>query len=261
MNRIKDIEIKNFKSIRHLKIQDCRRVNVFIGYPNTGKSNLLEAIGLFSSLRLIGENFNFNDICRVKRFSELFFNKDYRNVTNVLINDKLLLELNITKSNDLDIRIQVLNYNNTGRTINIYSSTVQNSQYEFRDHSSLNEPAYKELLEPIRKYDFKPDVIVTHKNLLTLAVPYGTNLLEVLHNNSILRKEIAALFEDYNQKLIIDDDEIIFLKYLSDDTGVSIPNHLVADTLRRLIFYKSAIFSNSNSILLFEEPEAQKKKN
>ena len=72
MNSIKNIEIKNFKSIRHLKIEDCRRVNVFIGYPNTGKSNILEAIGLYSTFLLKEEHFKFNNICRVKRFSELF---------------------------------------------------------------------------------------------------------------------------------------------------------------------------------------------
>ena len=94
------------------------------------------------------------------------------------------------------------------------------------------------------------------KGLFSLAVPFGANLLDILHRDSDLRKEIAGLFEEYNQKLVVDDDEIIFLKYLSDDTGVSIPYHLVADTLRRLIFYKAAIMSNKESVLLFEEPEA-----
>ena len=40
-------------------------------------------------------------------------------------------------------------------------------------------------------------------------------------------------------------------------TGIfSIPYELVADTLQRLIFYKAAIMSNKNCVLLFEEPEA-----
>ena len=37
---------------------------------------------------------------------------------------------------------------------------------------------------------------------------------------------------------------------------VQIPFQMVADTLQRMVFYKSAIRSNENSILLFEEPEA-----
>jgi len=46
---IKNFAIKNFKSIQDLR-SDCRRVNLFIGEPNTGKSNILEAIGLLSHI-------------------------------------------------------------------------------------------------------------------------------------------------------------------------------------------------------------------
>jgi predicted ATP-dependent endonuclease of OLD family len=35
-----------------------------------------------------------------------------------------------------------------------------------------------------------------------------------------------------------------------------VPYNSIADTLQRIIFYKAAIASNENSILLFEEPEA-----
>lgn len=256
MNLIKNIEIKNFKSIRYQKIEGCKRINVFIGYPNVGKSNILEAIGLYSSFKLIGERFKFNDICRVKRFSELFFNKDYRNATNVTLNEKLLLELVQNKSGDLEVRITAKSVTESKKDITIYDSTVSAADYEYRDNRTINEPAYKEIVEAIRKYEFKGDSEINRKGPLVLSVPFGNNLLDVLHGNSTLRKEIALLFEDYKQKLVIDDEEIFFLKYLSDDTGVSIPFHLVADTLRRLIFYKAAILSNENSILLFEEPEA-----
>ena len=62
MSHIKNIEIKNFKSIRHAKIEDCKRVNVFIGYPNVGKSNILEALSLYS---INENNFNFCDFVRI----------------------------------------------------------------------------------------------------------------------------------------------------------------------------------------------------
>jgi AAA15 family ATPase/GTPase len=251
MNPIKNIEIRNFKSIRHLKIEDCRRINLFVGYPNTGKSNLLEAIGLYSTFLLKDEYFKFNDICRVKRFSELFFNKDYRNSGKVIVNDRLLLEVMINQSNDLELR---------GREEvekrNLFEATINNRDFAVRRAKEISDDRFKEIVEPIRKYEFRNDVNIKQQRPFALAVPFGANLLEILHRDSGLRKEIAALFEEYNFKLVIDDDEIIFLKYLSDDTGVSIPYHLIADTLKRLIFYKAAIMSNTDSILLFEEPEA-----
>ncbi len=44
---IKALSVERFKSIRRLQI-NCRRINLFIGEPNTGKSNILEALGFLS---------------------------------------------------------------------------------------------------------------------------------------------------------------------------------------------------------------------
>ena len=44
---IKTLEIENFKSIKKLNIS-CKKLNIFIGEPNTGKSNILESIGILS---------------------------------------------------------------------------------------------------------------------------------------------------------------------------------------------------------------------
>jgi AAA15 family ATPase/GTPase len=40
------------------------------------------------------------------------------------------------------------------------------------------------------------------------------------------------------------------------ENAVSLPFSSIADTLQRVIFFKTAIASSQNSILLFEEPEA-----
>jgi AAA15 family ATPase/GTPase len=251
MNHIKNIEIKNFKSIRHQKIEDCRRINVFVGYPNTGKSNILEALGLYSSFLSANQYFRFNDICRVKRFSELFYNKDYRIPSKIIVNGRLSLELNIDQANNLDMA----GSDDAGQ-VNLFRSSVNNQSFEYRNSRDVPENILSEILAPIRKYEFKNDGPINQQRPFALSVPFGGNLLEILHRDSGLRKEIAGLFEEYNLKLVIDDEEIIFLKYLSDDTGVSIPYHLIADTLKRLIFFKAAMVSNKDCILLFEEPEA-----
>jgi AAA15 family ATPase/GTPase len=257
MQKIDTIEIKNFKSIRHQKIEGCKRVNVFIGYPNTGKSNLLEAIGLFSSLRQKDEYFKFNDLCRVKHFSELFFNKDYREATNININNKLLLELIIIQSNDLSVRISTTSDREGNPDLDsIYSAEISNRDFNYKISRDTTESNYHYIVGSIRKYEFKSDGIINQQRPFTLAIPFGSNLLEVLQRDSNLRKEVASIFDTYDLKLFIDGEEIKFLKYLTDGTGVSIPYHQIADTLRRLIFYKASILSNKDSILLFEEPEA-----
>jgi recombinational DNA repair ATPase RecF len=44
---ITKLSVSNFKSVHQLDI-DCRKINLFIGEPNTGKSNILEALALLS---------------------------------------------------------------------------------------------------------------------------------------------------------------------------------------------------------------------
>jgi len=46
--------IKNFKSIKEAQLS-CKRINLFIGEPNTGKSNLLESIALLSYIYTMEE--------------------------------------------------------------------------------------------------------------------------------------------------------------------------------------------------------------
>ncbi len=44
---IKNLHVKNFNSIKDLDI-DCSRVNIFIVELNTGKSNILDIVRIFS---------------------------------------------------------------------------------------------------------------------------------------------------------------------------------------------------------------------
>lgn len=50
MEGFKNLEIKNFRGIDHLSIDDFSRVNVFLGQNNSGKSSVLEAITLISGM-------------------------------------------------------------------------------------------------------------------------------------------------------------------------------------------------------------------
>ena len=50
MDGFKNIDIKNFRGIEHLKIDDFARVNVFLGQNNSGKSSVLEALMLLMGM-------------------------------------------------------------------------------------------------------------------------------------------------------------------------------------------------------------------
>ncbi|EIA0529525.1 AAA family ATPase, partial [Campylobacter jejuni] len=44
---INSIEIKNFKGIKDLKLEDFSKINFFVGKANTGKTSILEALYAF----------------------------------------------------------------------------------------------------------------------------------------------------------------------------------------------------------------------
>ena len=50
MDGFRNIEIKNFRGIEHLKIDDFSKVNVFLGQNNSGKTTVLEAIAMLMSM-------------------------------------------------------------------------------------------------------------------------------------------------------------------------------------------------------------------
>lgn len=68
---ITSLNVEWFKSIREVNI-DCRRVNVFIGEPNAGKSNILEALGVVSWCGL-GQKQPLSPFVRMGNMMDLFF--------------------------------------------------------------------------------------------------------------------------------------------------------------------------------------------
>ncbi|MDR1543433.1 MAG: hypothetical protein LBS50_03280 [Prevotellaceae bacterium] len=79
------VEIGNFKSIKPLRLDDCRRINLFIGYQNAGKSNIIEALSLFSVQYLEDGDF-LSKLIRVEYINELFYNAKNDNSTFVKTN-------------------------------------------------------------------------------------------------------------------------------------------------------------------------------
>ena len=150
MSHIKTIEIKNFKSIRHQKIEDCRRVNVFIGYPNVGKSNILEALGLYCV-----DSESLKKIIRVKEDPTIFFDGLIDTDLSVSLNKEYLIEGKYEK-NEFNLIWKFLNrdaiVNATGltqfeflelyryrfRSFNFSSRSAQNDQWKIETPKTIN---------------------------------------------------------------------------------------------------------------------------
>jgi AAA15 family ATPase/GTPase len=110
-----------------------------------------------------------------------------------------------------------------------------------------------------KKYIFNPK-IKTNKTIIApfLIPPYGENLFRIIENRPELREVFGRWFKEYNLRLVLDrtSNSIKIQKEVGENEVFILPYSMIADTLQRLIFYKTAVASNQNSVLIFEEPEA-----
>lgn len=238
------ITIENFKSIQHIELEDCRRINLFIGKPNVGKSNLLEAISLFSLpyLRYTKKK-TIRQFIRVENDAELFFDGDIENRISVQ-SSQGNVSLDET-SNGLYAELSLMDAGLSPVGILFNELTTKRNIEEI----SFN---------PFKSYYF-PNSFEKEKNPLTcLLPPYGSNLMSIVSQLPQLKEELNDIFNAYGLQYAFDTNsqEIKVIKQKKPGEIFLIPFHSVADTLQRMIFYKAAIESNHNSILTFEEPEA-----
>jgi len=76
-NFFNSVRITNFKSLKDVTLSDCKRINLLIGKPNVGKSNILEAIGTYSLPYIkYSEGEKINQFIRLENIPELFFDGD-----------------------------------------------------------------------------------------------------------------------------------------------------------------------------------------
>jgi AAA15 family ATPase/GTPase len=250
-NFIDHINISNFKSIRNLNLEGLTRINLFIGKPNVGKSNILEALGVFSLPYLKNNSNKISNIVRAENKAELFFdgliNNDIKIETNIgkyvgTVTEKLIPE-KITWNPNLLFIIQILS---STYTLNF----DQNLKFTIRSENYVP--------PKIKYYNFKTEVKGKRSNVSFLLPPSGDNILSTIEFYPELKNEIKNLFNEYNLELVFDraSQELKIIKPSKHGEIFLIPYNSIADTLQRIIFYKTAIGSNQNSVLIFEEPEA-----
>ena len=270
------LEIRNFKSVEHLELS-CRRVNVLIGEPNTGKSNILEALGLISYVGHSSNPNNLREFVRCDDTSSLFYDGD--------INRELQIILNIAHTSDSyqdfpyvsepfrtrlhlgfsdgrfkgDVVTEGALIQETG-TEQRYIAVVSGAYSISGDHRSLDvrRTNVAEVdAEAFKFYRFTPLSTFPEKGGSFLLPPSGANLLALLLQNRDLRVDANRPFLSRGLRLGLrpQENKIEVLKDF-DDVIVSHAYHLASDTFQRLVFYMAALHTNSDSVLVFEEPEA-----
>jgi AAA15 family ATPase/GTPase len=262
---LKNITIQTFKSIQHLEIKDCNKINLFIGPPNVGKSNILEALSLFDVVDVFHNKENqqlyrdikgdvfiphtLDRIIRIENLPDLFYLGDISKYSVVSTNQYVCQ----SKISDNILQVSI-----SGASGNNFSSTsVFSKDLKFK-FGSVSVP-YSTCMPKLYKFSLKTkDENYEVGSFDVLNSPFGENITEVIQYNSVVKKEIFDFLKFQGVNLIFDTTEhkIRIILMHTDNVFFTIPYSSIADTLQRIIFYKTAVKSNKYSILLFEEPEA-----
>lgn len=243
-NRLEHITIDNFKSIRHLEIDKLHRINLFIGRPNVGKSNIIEALSLFS-IPYLRENTSrkLTNLIRLETESELFYNGNTERDASISTS---LGRCRFGYNPKEGLKFE-LDFHGNSFVYKVDEKLVVKGGFK----NDFFEP-------PIKKYAFKQDVKYKRAHAKYLVPPFGFNLLSIIENYETLKQDVYKLFKEYNLEIAFDKGSQTIKIIQSDKNNdiFLIPYNSIADTLQRIIFYKAAIVSNNDSVLLFEEPEA-----
>jgi AAA15 family ATPase/GTPase len=250
---ITKLSISNFKSIRQLNI-DCRKVNLFIGEPNTGKSNILEVLALLSYCGQPGD-VPLRDYVRFQTMLDLFSDRladqavEIRVVTSDASHPELLLALKADQS-----KVQ-------------FQTSQKEARAGFRPFRIVTYTGDVEetvmvstVMARIKFFRFKKLDRYESNGSEGLKPPSGTNLFSVVFRSEALQETMAEFFQKYGLILAMEPNDRVF-RLQKERQGrvrvvVNYPYALQSDTLQRIIFYTVAIASNKDSVLVFEEPES-----
>ncbi len=244
---IERLAIKNFKSIKDLEIE-CKKINLFIGEPNTGKSNLLEALGLLSWSGSLNENLK--EYVRFQGTQNLFYDDVLDQPVEIKIENSIRAGIEIKFVSDIfsfekevfqdDERVQSKWFCNLD-----YFGSLMSSEFPFSEFGF------------IKFYRFVRQDKFPERSSSFLLPPHGSNMFSVVYGNKKLRETMARFFKNFGFNLVLKPQERTFeIQKQIEDVIVTYPYILTSDTLQRIIFHVIAIESNKNSTLIFEEPES-----
>ena len=238
---INHLEITGFKSITRLELQPSRH-NVFIGESNTGKSNILEVLSLWSYVQHGEAAGSARDFVRFTRTADLF-HQDAEDTS-------LSVTLNRTKL-----------------TLTTQGDSVEGT---IRDTSAPNHPPRRVLggnghdLQlcgdpshvgpPVLYYDFTQELLPRAALGEYLIPPHGSNLADLLRKDSDLHRRLSPSFDARNLRLVAQQHQPVVFH---PGRIQPLPLHLMGESTQRFTLQMAAILSSSQAVIVLPEPETK----
>ena len=241
---INQLVIRNFKSIKDLTIS-CKKLNIFIGEPNSGKSNIIEAFSLQSQNAIAGKlNEQF---FRYKTIGDLFYDFDINKPIEINTDDR-----------NTTLKYAIRDDGTPHNQFHFLLNSVKSEEQPAVISHDGNVSSQGNLgLTNVHLYEYKRLSKFTYDYMPHLSVPHGENLPSLLLSNKDYKKWVSDFLKSKDLTLTLKptENEILASKFV-DDEIYSYPYFSLSETLQRIIFYTIAIKSNKESIILFDEPDS-----
>ncbi len=252
---IKTLSIKRFKSIRELSIA-CRKVNVFIGAPDTGKTNILDALTLLSRL---GWYLPLDSSLRLRAelgFDALFYRQFYDAPLEIALEaDGKLAEDWERHLKTTSISVQAVN-DSAARALRLRLGLPG----AHRDMVGIpfGSGGHWPFFERIRQYAYLSSENWQYQGDRPRPVtpPNGSNLLYVARHDESAYEFLLETVAPVGWKLRFDAAMKTFrLSEVREKEIIDYNLDLLSDSLKRLIFYGTIVLSSQEAVLVLDEPD------
>jgi AAA15 family ATPase/GTPase len=246
-----ELHIRNFKSVKAVDLK-CSRINVFIGEPNTGKSNILETIALLHLFVDRYRKFTRSDlsfIFRISQWNQLFHWRD--------LSQAISLDAVVNSEHSIQLKLQY------DESINWISVVHGGNEITALDPDELDYdlPLEKDGIVRFGFYRFRSRNVYRSREDRFVVPPDAPNLLEVIRTSGReLVIALSNLFSKYGLALVLEmPSGSIKLQHSIGEEDIpivaSLPYSLLSDTLQRMVFNLAIILGNKKMVIALEEPE------
>lgn len=270
MDGFKNIEIKNFRGIEHLIIDDLSRVNVFLGQNNSGKSSILEAIHLLTGMANPDTPQNLNRIRTRNYYSNfkdifyLFHNMDIKILPEIyakqIDGDERMLIIKMTYVFDEKFSSNSNGGMNGPLPVSETKTFLNTLEMNFGTHTSGKINKYRSFIT------VGPDGMVSNKNIAEgYLEKYETAYLTADLWGINLAATLSELFKRKQKDIVLKrlvyfDSRITDVDILQDDIYIDfenmaekLPLRMTGDGMRRYLNIVAASANPMNNIILIDE--------
>ena len=256
---IQNLHIENYKSIDELDL-NCSRINVFIGEPNSGKSNILEALDLSYLSWMMGMNdanekmgtqlIDLKKFFRVNKVADMFYFGNIKHPISIT-HPGFSVGTYIQQKYEENYDKYFFEFNNSHGTFTHFDNDFVTG--------IIPEESVNFYASPIKPYRYKSNIQFhdTGNHIQRLMAPFGNNLAKVIYHNADMQQLGKDFAEDHGFELNIDNANNNITLQLRINEGIvySLPYEALADTYKRILFYTAAVRHTNATVITLDEPD------